>query len=210
MTELFNIRHPNVPHDAVNIMRPGVWGNPFEEREHGREGCILLYEHWLFMNPGFVAMMRRQLRGKDRVCCCWPKPCHGNVIEKIVDRGEEPSPLPADHPILVCYLAKQRDRLADLLEQMEGLLNNPAPDGDGGTTVSEYEALCQELRPQLMRMTRNRKELWPKPPVETVVVNKADIINWRAEWLETQQQIASQEEGVDLVTPFDQYLYGAS
>lgn len=91
--ELFNIRHREVPADAVNIMRPGPWGNPFSDREYGREQCIKLYEHWLFLNPRYVAFMRRELRNKDLVCCCWPKPCHGNVILRVVDKGEEPQPM---------------------------------------------------------------------------------------------------------------------
>lgn len=206
--ELFNIRHHNVPSDAVNIMRPGNWGNPFTEQEWGREGCIALYEHWLFLNPTFVAYMRKELRNKDLVCCCWPKQCHGDVILRVVAKGEEPQPLGEANSTLVAYLAKQKDGLAAVMNTMQGLLNNPAPDGDGGTTIGDYEALCTVLLPFLKRLTANRKEGWPKPPLETVPVLRKDIIEWREEWLETQRQIASQEEGVDIVTPFDHYLYG--
>jgi len=115
--ELFNIRHREVPADAVNIMRPGPWGNPFDERQYGREQCIKLYEHWLFINPDLVAMMRRELAHKDIVCCCWPKPCHGDVIMRVVGKGEEPQPLAMNDPVLVAYLAKQPDRLGDAVHQ---------------------------------------------------------------------------------------------
>lgn len=117
--------------------------------------------------------------------------------------------MPADSPVLLAYLAKQKDSLADLLREMEGLLGNPAPDGDGGSSASDYEALCMKLRPHLLRITNNRRELWPRTPLETIEVVKADLLAWRAEWLETQQQIAEQEPGVDQVTPFDHYLYGS-
>jgi len=41
-----------------------------------------------------------------------------------------------------------------------------------------------------------------------VQVLRGDILAWRKEWLEIQQQIAEQEPGTDIVTPFDHYLYG--
>lgn len=208
MTEIYNIRSRAVPSDAVNIMRPGTWGNPFSVEEWGREECIALYEHWLFLNPGFVSRMRRELRHKDLVCCCWPKPCHGNVIAKIL-AGEEPQPITDGEPLLVAYLGKKPDPLKDLLEELARMENNPAPVGDGGTSLQEYEAWAARLKPHLQRLTATRHELWPKPPVETVEISKADLICWRAEWLETQHQIAEQEPGTDIVTPFDHYLYGA-
>lgn len=204
MTDIYNIRHERFPRDAVNIMRPGPWGNPFEEKVHGRDGCIALFEHWLFLNPAFVERIRRELRHKDLVCCCWPQRCHGDVIAKVL-AGQEPSPLPADSPVLMAYLAKQKDGLADLLAEMEGLLSNPAPADDGGSSASDYEALCMQLRPHLMRLTKNRRELWPRPPLETVEVNKADLLAWRAEWMENNPV----EDGTDHITPFDHYLYGS-
>jgi hypothetical protein len=118
--ELFNIRHGNAPSDAVNIMRPGPWGNPFPEKEFGRDGCISLYEHWLFENPGLVATMRIELANKDLVCCCWPKQCHGNVIMRIL-KGEEPQPLPDKHPLLI-KAGKQYDPVQDLMDECLDLL----------------------------------------------------------------------------------------
>ena len=211
MTEIYNIRSRAVPADAVNIMRPGPWGNPFLLEDWGREECIALYEHWLFLNPAFVARIRRELRHKDLVCCCWPKPCHGNVIARIL-AGEDPQPLDKDDPLLVAYCEQQKkDPLKTLLEELDSLEGNPAPESDGGTTVGAYEAWATRLRPHLLRLTANAKkrESWPLPPVDTVEVSKSDLIQWRAEWLETQQLIAEQEPGVDIVTPFDHYLYGA-
>lgn len=208
MTEIYSIRTRNVPSDAVNIMRPGPWGNPFTEQEWGRAECIRLYEHWLFLNPAFVTRMRRELRHKDLVCCCWPKQCHGDVIAKIL-AGQDPHPLPADDPLLVLYLGKKPDPLHELYADIQRMLDNPAPEEDGGTTSAEYEAWALKMVPHLKRLTATRHELWPKPPVETVEVSKVDLLSWREEWLETQRTIAEQEPGVDIVTPFDHYLYGA-
>lgn len=102
MAELFNISHSNVPADAVNIMRPGPWGNPYPvdaRRGIDRPGAIRLFEHHLATHPDLVLRMRRELRGKDLVCCCWPKACHGDVILKVLD-GQAPAPLDADDPLM--------------------------------------------------------------------------------------------------------------
>lgn len=100
MAELFNIAHPNVPADAVSIMRPSPWGNPYPidvKRGIGRLTAIRLYEHHLATHPDLVRRMRQQLAGKDLTCCCWPLACHGDVILKVL-AGEEPAPLSEDDP----------------------------------------------------------------------------------------------------------------
>lgn len=157
--ELFNIRHGNAPSDAVNIMRPGPWGNPFPEKEFGRDGCLSLYEHWLFENPGFVATMRRELANKDLLCCCWPKQCHGNVILRILS-GEEPNPLPDKHPLLI-KAGKKYDPVQDLITRIDQVLNNPAPADDGGTTLNECLDLLERVQGVLERVAQKPLPLMP-------------------------------------------------
>lgn len=204
--ELFNIRHREVPADAVNIMRPGPWGNPFDERTFGREGCIKLYEHWLFLNPNLVTMMRRELAHKDIVCCCWPKACHGDVILRVVGKGEEPQPMNLADATLARYLALQPDQLDNCVREMVEALNYEERPRD---KLPLIQRAWDKMAPHLHRMLSNRREGWPKPPTDTVQVLRGDILAWRKEWLETQQQIAEQEPGTDIVTPFDHYLYGS-
>lgn len=203
MTEIYNVRHANVPSAAVNIMRPGPWGNPFSDKEYGRDGCIGLYEHWLFLNPEFVERMRRELRHKDLVCCCWPKPCHGNVIARVL-AGEEPKPLAAESPTLARYLSSKKDSLADLLQEMEKLLANRLEERPR-LRVINYDGFARRLQPHLQRLCRNNRELWPKAPTEKIEVTREDLLAWRAEWMETNPV----EDGTDHVTPFDKYLYGS-
>lgn len=202
--ELFNIRHKSIPADAVNIMRPSDWGNPFNEKEYGRDDCIALYEHWLFMNPSLVARMRVELRGKDLACCCWPKPCHGNVILRVVN-GEEPQPLPEGHQALAKLSAKQEpDRLADLLDRFNALGGDYSENKDSLAIPLFFHAMVKAL-PALRRLTATRQEQWPKPATETVAVAKADLLTWREEWLEANDP----QDGTDCVAPHDKYLYGS-
>lgn len=199
--ELFNIKSKAIPSDAVNIMRPGKWGNPFPEKQYGREGAIALYEHWLFLNPSLVNQMRSELRNSDIVCCCWPKPCHGNVIQRIVDKGEEPRPLPEDSPFLVAYLSLQKDELAPLVEKMQAAIDDPSRPRDRIEFIEHNWSL---MKPHLNRILGSRTGTWPKPAAETSPVKLDDIRAWREEWL----LVNAKNDGTDEVTPFDQYLYG--
>ncbi len=74
-------------HD-IYIGRPGPWGNPFQIGEHGtREEVIALYERWIRVNPKLLARLG-ELRGKILGCWCHPKPCHGDVLVKLVEEME--------------------------------------------------------------------------------------------------------------------------
>jgi len=91
---------------AVNVARPGPWGNPFIVGKDGdREYCVELYKHLLngylsIVNPGgasietlkasrrYVADHVDELRGKNLACWCSVdgKPCHADVLLKIANR----------------------------------------------------------------------------------------------------------------------------
>ena len=89
-----------MPEGAVNVARPGPWGNPFIVGKDGdREYCVELYKHMLnghlsIVNPGgatveslsktraFIAENVDKLRGRDLACWCRidGKPCHADVL----------------------------------------------------------------------------------------------------------------------------------
>lgn len=77
----------------VYIGRPGPWGNPFSSRSGTlaafrvafREEAIWEYEKWLLAQPGLVAKVRQELRGKTLGCWCAPQLCHGEVLARIAD-----------------------------------------------------------------------------------------------------------------------------
>ncbi len=77
------------PYD-IYIGRPhkglagSIWQNPFEIDVDGdRERVIQLYEEYI---RGSVRMQRflPQLVGKRLGCWCAPKPCHGDVLCKLL------------------------------------------------------------------------------------------------------------------------------
>jgi len=74
------------PPGSVYIGRPSPFGNPFSIGKDGsREEVIEKYRQWLQDQPRLIKIMKRELKGKDLVCFCAPKPCHGDVIKEVVE-----------------------------------------------------------------------------------------------------------------------------
>jgi len=79
-------------------MRPGPWGNPFREGVDGPRGMVCYkFEAWLVTGESFGNLWatgeRRQwmlahigeLAGRDLLCCCRPKKCHCETLERLAD-----------------------------------------------------------------------------------------------------------------------------
>ena len=81
---VLNKYHGDIPADAVNIMRPGKWGNPFPVKVYGRSRCIELYRRHLVRSGLWHDV--GELRGKDLVCVCKPAACHGDVLLELANR----------------------------------------------------------------------------------------------------------------------------
>lgn len=70
----------------VNIMRPTKWGNPYIIGVDGsREEVVFKYRTYILDNPELVAAAKKELKGKNLICCCAPKPCHGDVLLEIAN-----------------------------------------------------------------------------------------------------------------------------
>jgi site-specific DNA-methyltransferase (adenine-specific) len=78
-----------IPGGAVFVCRPSKWGNPIHlQSERGRESVLQRYEEWLMTQPELIAAARTELRGKDLVCHCAPKPCHADILMRIANEPE--------------------------------------------------------------------------------------------------------------------------
>ena len=70
--------------DEVYIGRTSIWGNPYVIGKDGsREEVIAKYRDYVFGNR-FLLDQLHTLRGKDLVCFCKPKACHGDVLVELV------------------------------------------------------------------------------------------------------------------------------
>ena len=86
-----------IPENAVYIGRasprnglPGSpYANPFPmESEADRADVIQRYRRWLAAQVASGVITKEdlaQLHGKDLVCYCSPKPCHGDVLKSAVE-----------------------------------------------------------------------------------------------------------------------------
>ena len=84
--KVWNRTDPDCPRDAVNIMRPSRFGNPFKIGVDGsRTEVIEKFREYVFGNPELLEQVQTELVGKDLVCCCKPKACHGDVLKEIAN-----------------------------------------------------------------------------------------------------------------------------
>lgn len=82
--KVLNRYKDKIPADAVYIGRPSKWGNPFVIGKCGnREEVIRKYEESL--TETMIAEIKKELKGKDLVCFCAPKACHGDVLLRIAN-----------------------------------------------------------------------------------------------------------------------------
>lgn len=88
MPELHNRTHHTAPPDAVYIGRGSRWGNPFViGPDGGRDQVIARYVAEVL--PG---LNLEPLRGRDLVCFCYPKHCHGDAIFEALYGHKAPRP----------------------------------------------------------------------------------------------------------------------
>lgn len=81
-----------IPADAIYIGRGSPYGNPYVMGKDGdRDEVVRMYEEYVERYPEFRQLIADALRGKDLVCFCAPKPCHGDVLIRIanVDLSDE-------------------------------------------------------------------------------------------------------------------------
>ncbi len=71
---------------CVYIGRPTKWGNPFKIGPHGnREEVIAKYRQWIKTQPQLIDKARKELKGKNLLCYCYPFPCHGDVLLEVAN-----------------------------------------------------------------------------------------------------------------------------
>ena len=81
MPKVHNTYHKTAPRDAVYIGRGSKFGNPFMiGRDGDRDDVCDKYEQMVRKNPELLKAIKAELKGKDLVCFCKPKRCHGDFL----------------------------------------------------------------------------------------------------------------------------------
>lgn len=82
---VLNKKVSGIPAGAVYIGRGSRWGNPFVLGKHGNRNEVVekYRQHlWQQIQSGEVPIaVLAELRGRDLVCFCAPKRCHGHILE---------------------------------------------------------------------------------------------------------------------------------
>lgn len=84
LPKVFNKNLNNAPADAVYIGRGGAWGNPFPIDATNDRGAVI---RKFREDPSTQALRNAAptLKGKNLVCFCAPKPCHGDVLLELAN-----------------------------------------------------------------------------------------------------------------------------
>lgn len=87
--KVYNKYANDIPHNAVYIGRPSIWGNPFVIGKDGdRDEVIAKYKQWISNQPQLINRAKQELRGKSLICYCSPKPCHGDILLDIANQSQ--------------------------------------------------------------------------------------------------------------------------
>lgn len=72
------------PYD-VYVGRGSKWGNPFVIGKDGnRNQVITKYAEWILTQPDLMKALP-ELKDKTLGCWCAPKPCHGEILERMAN-----------------------------------------------------------------------------------------------------------------------------
>ena len=95
MPRVYNKHHGDAPVGAVYVGRGSGFGNPFSHlksskalwKVNTREEAVEAYRTWV-LDPARAVLyykIREELKGKDLVCFCAPKPCHADILLQIAN-----------------------------------------------------------------------------------------------------------------------------
>lgn len=79
--KVLNISKDAATENSVYIGRPSKFGNPFVIGKDGtRSEVIAKFEKYLLETPDLLKAANEELQGKDLICYCAPKACHGDIL----------------------------------------------------------------------------------------------------------------------------------
>lgn len=91
MSKVINLRNATEDYLYIGrgspLFKQSIWANPYKLDEHGREGCIELYEKHLKGNVELLSKLP-ELTDKTLGCWCKPEACHGDVLSKYAHKKE--------------------------------------------------------------------------------------------------------------------------
>lgn len=85
MVAVYNKKLPHPP-GCVLVDRSTPYGNPFViGRDGTRDEVCDKFDEWLPKQKKLIAQAKRELRGRNLLCHCVPRRCHGITWLKVVN-----------------------------------------------------------------------------------------------------------------------------
>lgn len=92
--KVLNKRDRFNPPNAVYVGRPTKWGNPFRVGEYyngkllTQDDAVEQHRDWLLHSDQGQQLLKQigELKGKDLVCWCTPKPCHADLLLELANK----------------------------------------------------------------------------------------------------------------------------
>ena len=87
VSRVYNKRDKLIPANAVYVGRPSKWGNPFTVAVHGRGKALEHYRTYIYgeRQEALREEVKKELKGKDLICWCFPEPCHADILLEIAN-----------------------------------------------------------------------------------------------------------------------------
>ena len=86
MCKVHNKYHQTAPPDAIYIGRGSMFGNPYIIGVNGNRNEVCdKFEKMILKNKKLIKQIKNKLKGKDLVCYCAPKRCHGDFLVKLAN-----------------------------------------------------------------------------------------------------------------------------
>ena len=90
MPKVYNVKEiSNLSEDFIYIGRPSKYGNPFLIGKDGtRKQVIQKFIDMLNSDIHLMNEIKNELKGKNLVCHCKPKECHGDYLLQIANEDD--------------------------------------------------------------------------------------------------------------------------
>jgi len=83
LPRILNKHAQDIPANATYIGRGSPWGNPFViGRDGDRNEVVAKHAAWILTQRQLLARLH-ELRGRDLVCFCSPRHCHGETLRRL-------------------------------------------------------------------------------------------------------------------------------
>jgi hypothetical protein len=60
------------------------WSNPYSVKKFGRTKCLEMYEEYIRSNTVLMNSLD-ELKNRELGCWCYPEPCHGDILIKLLN-----------------------------------------------------------------------------------------------------------------------------